>query len=179
MDNKDFIKIINEVFDFLNNSEIQKEEEILSLLNEEMFQKQFIVDSISYMGNKIKINNVDFNYEYKNDNDIQLGYSATLSYEYNDNELMFNIYIGTMNLYEIIMNKKSLITENIERFNINWAKIPVNLFTLNGDLIEFKAYKNESPEVKKEFIKAYIEDLVDNIDTTPIIDDEYNSPPIY
>jgi len=182
MNNKDIIKIINEVyteFDFLNNDKIQKNVEIKGLLQEEMFQKQFIVDSISYMGSKINIINTDFTYKFINDTNIELSYSATIEYKYNDDNLKFNIFIGDMNLYEIVMNKKQLLKENIEQYNINWKNLPVKLYTLDLESINFKAYKNESPEIKEEFVKAYIEDLVDNITNNTIIDDGYTSPPPY
>jgi len=178
MDLKSIKKIINEEFDFLNNSEIQKNNDMISLLNEEMFQKQFIIDSISYMGSKIKVNNVDFSYDF-NDNNINIGYSATIDYQYNDEGLKFNIYIGTMNLFEIVSNRKKIINENIEKINIKWNQIPVKIYTLDGDEIDFKGYKFEDPKIKEEFIRAYVDDLIDKTDPTPLIDDGYNSPPIY
>src|ERR1035437_5253077 len=55
---KDIIKIINEEasnFDFLGNDDNMKEQEIIDLLQNEEFQKQFICDSLLERKNKIKI----------------------------------------------------------------------------------------------------------------------------
>ena len=49
MKKRDFIRIINEEiseFDFLGNEQYLKEQEIVDLLKNEDFQKQFICDSL-------------------------------------------------------------------------------------------------------------------------------------
>ena len=57
MIDKNIIRIINEEasnFDFLGNEDYLKEREILDLLQNEEFQKQFICDSLLERKNKIK-----------------------------------------------------------------------------------------------------------------------------
>ena len=180
MKKKDLIKIINEEFDYLNADELSERDEFIDLLKEEFFQKQFIIDSISSMGDKVKIENVDFSYDIINDDKIKLSYSSTVNYKYNGKDLDFNINIGDSNLFEIALNKKQLLRETVENFKVDWSNYNVKLFTLDYEYIPFKAYKNESPEVREEFVKAYLEDLVNNADPTMISDETpYNSPPIY
>ena len=104
---------------------------------------------------------------------------ATIAYTYNDEIYNFNIIIGNMYLYEIILNKKKTLNENKIIFkNIN--NIMVKLYTLEQDEIDFKAYKNASTNIKEKFVDAYINDLIKNrSDNDFYKKDEYNSPPIY
>ena len=58
MKHKNFIKIINEEiseFDYLNNEQYLAEQEDIKRLQEEFFQKQFIMDSITRMRDKIEL----------------------------------------------------------------------------------------------------------------------------
>ena len=171
---------IYEEFDFLNYKEIEKEDRIKSILKEEYFQKQFIVDSISYMGSKINVNDIDFTMKEKNGK-IQIGYSGNITYEYNNDEIDFILNIGKLSLFETIFytEKRNLIVEGIENKNINWDILPVNIITIDGEVIELQALKNESKEIREEFIKSYLEEFVKNNDLDDNGEELYNSPPLY
>jgi hypothetical protein len=179
---KNILKLINEVyneFDFLNNDEMIEENKIKSLLNEKFFQKQFIVDSISYIDEKIEVNDIDFTMKEIKDN-INIGYSSDITYKYNDDVLEFILNIGSLNLFEtaLFKNEKNLLIENDINLNIKWSELPVRLITKDGEQFELTALYDESKEIREEFIKIYLGDLVKNNDIT-YNDDEYNSPPLY
>ncbi|MFO8052823.1 MAG: hypothetical protein R6U54_02535 [Candidatus Omnitrophota bacterium] len=87
MKKKDFIRIINEEitdFDFLSNELYLKEQENIELLKNPQFQKQFIVDSITKMRDKIKFD--EFSAQISNDPDLYI------DQHHDDMNLEVNVY---------------------------------------------------------------------------------------
>ena len=179
---KNILKLINEVyneFDFLNNDEMIEENKIKSLLNEKFFQKQFIVDSISYIDEKIEVNDIDFTMK-ENENEVLIGYSCDIEYEFNNEKLNFILNIGKLSLFEteVYKNKKNLLLENINERFIDWNNLPVKMITKNGDIIELEELYNEPKEIRIEFFKSYMGEFLETGDLNNG-EKSYNSPPLY
>lgn len=200
MKQKDFFKIINEEiseFDYLNNDEYLAEQEDINRLKEEFFQKQFIMDSITKMNDKIKLTDIDIGIGYidpelgeTQHNDLYIEYSANVEYKFNENEepIKFNISFGNYDTvsyttggysdpgdYHTKPEGESYID------SLNWYEIPVSLYSLEGDEIEFKAFNKEPENVRELFVRSYLEDAIENKTGFDIQQKRptYNSPPAY
>lgn len=166
MKKKDFIRIINEEvgeFDFLNNEKYIKEKEIIDLLQNFEFQKQFIFDSITKMRYVIEFNEFsafvynqsDLEYENEEQNTLNLEITCDVKYKYDSMEEPINfslIFLG---------NKVRYQQENSENL-ITWDEIDVDLYSIEGDKIDFTAFDKAPDNIKKLFIKSYIEDIIKN-----------------
>lgn len=166
MKKKDFIRIINEEvgeFDFLNNEKYIKEKEIIDLLQNFEFQKQFIFDSITKMRDVIEFNEFsafvynqsDLEYENEEQNTLNLEITCDVKYKYDSMEEPINfslIFLG---------NKVRYQQENSENL-ITWDEIDVDLYSIEGDKIDFTAFDKAPDNIKKLFIKSYIEDIIKN-----------------
>lgn len=146
-------------FDFLGNDEYLREQEIVDLLSNKELQKQFISDSLLNKINRINIikivdSNLISNWEEPNTNDanqILLDYSINMKYEYDSMKepLLFNLNFNSDNI-------------DIKNNNIDWKDINVTLFSMNGDEIDFKAFKNAPENIQILFIQHYTKDFVEN-----------------
>lgn len=178
MKKKDFIRIINEEigeFDFLNNEQYLKEREIYEILQNPQFQKQFIIDSITKMRDKINFDN--FEGRVYNDPDIydeyhtdmSLDVSAELSYTYDqsNNPIKFGVSFGGTNIGYETGSDESIGDYDTPSFSdtwyesIAWDEIDVKLYTIEGDKLEFTAFDNAPSNIQELFIRAYTESVIE------------------
>ena len=184
MFDKNLIRIINEVvgeFDFLGNDEHSKEQEIIDLLQNEDFQKQFICDSLLERENKIKTDVFDSRIggDWEEDssedtNKLTLDYFLKIKYKYDQTKepIMFdlsfysdNISISKRDDYDqgkLGGTTDSDVAPSGEAwFNgFNWNDINVDLNTSEGDEIDFLAFKHAPPRIKVLFIRQFVEDYI-------------------
>lgn len=173
---KDFIKIINEEissFDFLNNNSLLKEEDAINLLNNEDFQKQFICDLL------LKKNNIKENVfesriggDYDNDepSKLTLDYSINFEYQYDQTKepVKFTIqfYSDNINIetYSNVSPGNYMNPSYTDTYYtyIDWNDINVNMFTLDGDEINFTAFIKAPEKIKELFIRENVEDFISN-----------------
>lgn len=181
MDIKNIEKIISEEvknFDFLNNEQSLKEQEIIDLLSNEDFQKQFICDSINKRNEKIKIIGFDIkslsgNYddsEYDDISRISLDYAPKIEYYYDKtkNPIKFDlqfygdsISVGADGWYTSATYDQPAEGETWFDY-IDWSEIDVNVYTEDGDEIKFTALENAPYEINETFIRHYTEDFITN-----------------
>lgn len=175
---KNLINIINEEiikFDFLNNEKYIKEQNELDILRNHDFQKQFIVDSIINKRNKIKLdvvradiyNNpdiIDSDVHY----DMKVDYDADITYLYQDKKipLTITIYGEKIEYYTDYSSEKQTrdYPGSFESWytSIDWDSMDVNLYTPEGDLIDFVAFKKAPSTIKELFVRSYIESIIEN-----------------
>ena len=204
MYNKNLVRIINEVvgeFDFLGNNEHSKEQEIISLLQNEDFQKQFICDSLLERKNKIKTDvfeariGGDWEDDSEDARNLTLDYFLKVEYKYDQQkepikfDLSFysdSITISKTDDYDAGRfggtTDSDVAPSGKAWFNgFDWNDINVDLNTTEGDEIEFLAFKHAPPKIKTLFIRQFIEDYVGNytgmdIDTPEMKDKIQNVP---
>lgn len=178
MGSKNLIRIINETiedFDFLSNESALKEQEIIDLLKNEDLQKQFICDSLLERKNKIKILNNETaslggNWEDdpENANRLTIQYDLKLQYLYDSGKepitfsLFFygdNVGIRTSGRFE--RGDYYTPSEGESWFeNIEWTDINVELATEEGDTIKFFAFEKAPYNIKKIFIREFVENFI-------------------
>lgn len=187
MKKKDIYKIINEEisgFDFLNSKIQEQEEETIRTLSDENFQKEFIIDSITRMREKIKIIDTGDMYLTKPDSDfnddtdkLDLAYFLTVKYNYQGKDLEFSMYFQADDLIVHYDN----YSEPGDRYqpserekwisNFPWDRIDVDIFTVHDEKIEFSGIDKASDKTKELFIRSFLEDLIKNeIDNVDIKD---------
>ena len=205
MFDKKIIKIINEVvgeFDFLGNDEQSKGQEIINLLQNEEFQKQFICDSLLERKNKIKTDVFDSRIggDWKEDNSedanqLTLDYFLKVDYKYDQTKepIKFDISFYSDN---ITISKRDdynqgriggttdsdVAPSGKAWFNgFNWNDINVDLNTSEGDEIDFLAFKHAPPRIKVLFIRQFVEDYIGNYTgmdiSTPEMKDKVQNVP--
>jgi hypothetical protein len=205
MFDKKLIKIINEEvgqFDFLGNDKQSKEQEIIDLLQNEDFQKQFICDSLLERKNKIKTDVFDSriggDWEEDNSEDankLSLDYFLKVEYKYDQGkepikfDLSFysdNITISKADDYDkgrIGGTTDSDIAPSGSAWfdGFNWNDINVDLNTTEGDEIDFLAFKHAPPRIKVLFIRQFVEDYIGNYTgmdiSTPEMKDKVQNVP--
>lgn len=184
MKKSDFIKIINEEisdFSFLGIDDMLKEQEEVELLQDEEFQKQFIIDSITNFKSKIKIIETETAYiqepDYnKGDDDsgsdiVSLEYYIKIEYSYNENPISFALdFVGDVNLswdgWHDSGNWGGTMGDAIEPSGelwidyVEWGDIEPKLRTLEGDEIEFFAFNKAGGKTQELFIRAYVENII-------------------
>lgn len=180
MRKKDFIRIINEEindFDFLSNELYLKEQENIEILKNPEFQKQFIVDSITKMRDKIKFD--DFSAHISNDpdlysdqhhDDMNLEVDVELQYLYGTAKepIKFSLFfagdkIGYHTGYEYERGDYWTPSSGEAWYNsISWSDIDVNLYTPEGDEIKFIAFEKAPDNIQELFIRSYVEDAIKN-----------------
>ena len=205
MRKKDFIRIINEEiadYDFLNNDKYLEEQEKNSRLEEEFFQKQFIMDSITRMSEKIKKSDEDMGIGYIDPelgdnphNDLNVEYGTTVDYKFNPNEepVRFMLYFDGDNVgyytdgWYDSGRWAGTMADSIEPSgehyieSVDWFDIEPKLYTEDGDEIEFTAFEKQPENVQELFIRAYLEDAITSKTDFEIREKKppYESPPIY
>ncbi|MFA5207260.1 MAG: hypothetical protein WC428_01020 [Candidatus Paceibacterota bacterium] len=200
MFDKNLIKIINEEvsgFDFLGNEEQLKEQEIIDLLQNEDFQKQFICDSLLEQKNKIKIDVFDSKIggDWEKDSEdakkLTLEYFLKIEYKYDQKkepvvfDLSFysnNISISKSDNYDPGDWGRYVAPSGNAWFDgFNWNDINVDLNTSDGDEVKFVAFEKAPPRIKVLFIRQYVEGYIGNYTSmdisTPEIKDKIQNVP--
>jgi hypothetical protein len=178
---KDIINIINEElsdFDFLGNDEYSKEKENYDLLSNEDFQKQFICDSLLGRKEKLKIRITDSrvggNWEENNPEDISyltLEYFIEVEYKYDQTKESIKFTLN-FDSDKISVNAEShsdpgnwgnyVPPESDTWFNsINWNDIDATIATLEGDEVEFKAFKKAPVDIQNLFVREYTQNYIE------------------
>jgi len=179
MEKKDFIKIINEEisnFDFLGNDAQVKEEESYNLLKNEDFQKQFICDSLTNKKNiKTKITDANVGGDWEdgeNAKNLSIEYYLDVEYLYDSNKepakftLNFNgsnIRIDIDSDYDSGNWGNYVAPSGGDYYRyIEWGDIDVSLSTLDGDVIDFIAFRKAPIKIQNLFIREYTENIIAN-----------------
>lgn len=179
MDIKKIKKIVCEEvknFDFLNNEDLLKEQEIVDLLSNEDLQKQFICDSLNNRIEKIKIVGYDAQSlggdydenDYDDINGLNLEYALKIEYYYDrtKNPLKFNLIFNGDNISIGVNGWNTPATndqppEGDRWFEyIDWNDIEADIYTLDGDEIKFTALENSPYVVEEMFIRHYVEKFI-------------------
>lgn len=177
MEIKKFIKIINEEisnFDFLGNEEYTKEEDSINLLKNEDFQKQFICDSlVNSKLIKIIYDNAQINGDWEEGNDathLNISYLIDVIYQYDTNKepAKFSLQFDGNNIG--INVRTSMDSGNYGEYtptsgeayysDINWNDIDVVLSTVDGDEIDFIAFRKAPSKIQSLFVRDYTESII-------------------
>jgi hypothetical protein len=205
MFSKDLIKVINEEvgkFDFLGNESYLKEQEIINLLQNEEFQKQFICDSLLERKNKIKTSVFDSRIggdweedNFEDANKLTLDYFLKVEYKYDQTKepIMFDLsfYSDNISISKSGWYDKGRLggtpDTDIEPsgealFNgFNWNDINVDLNTTEGDEIDFLAFKHAPSRIQVLFIRQFVEEYIGNYTgmdiSTPEMKDKVQNVP--
>lgn len=162
MRKKDPIKIINEEilnFDYLGNDKYLKEEEDINVLKTEDFQKQFICDALLKKNNftidasdaRIGSNWVE---DFENADALSIEYFLKVEYGYNLNEKPIKF---DLNFY----------ADEVGR-GFDWLDISVDLYTPDGNEIDFIAFKKAPPKIQTLFIREFCQDFIKKKTNIPI-----------
>jgi hypothetical protein len=168
------------------------EQETIELLKNEDLQKRFICDSLLERNDKIKILNnetasLDGNWEDdpENANMLSIQYDLKLQYTYDSSKepLVFNLFfygdnvsISTADRFEKGDYYSPSEGESWFR-NIEWDDINVELATEEGDEIRFIAFEKAPYNIKRIFIREFVENFIssytnmdvrDNIDKSQV-----------
>jgi hypothetical protein len=187
MNKRDFVKIISEEinnFDFLNNDEFLKEQEVTDLLQNEDLQKQFICDSLLNRKDKIKIAKITDSYvsgnwdetNFEDANRLSLEYSLDIEYQYDSTKepLKFNLYFNADNINISVDGwydqgrfggtpDTDYPPEGESWYNgFDWGDIDVNLYTMDGNDVQFKAFEDAPPKIQTLFIREYTQNFIEN-----------------
>ena len=187
MNNKDFIKIINEEikkFDFLSNDEFLKEQESNELLLDADLQKQFICDALLNKNDKVKIikiedSRIGGNWDeshFENADSVSLDYNLNMSYQYDSlkEPLLFNLTFqaDSINIsvdgWQDGGNWGGTMGDAIEPSgdawynSFDWSDISVNLWTTDGQEIKFIAFEKAPPRIKTLFIRHYTQNFIES-----------------
>lgn len=189
MKKKDFIRIINEEvgeFDFLNNDKYQEEQEIIKLLQNPQFQKQFIIDSITKMRDKIKFdeffarvyNDPDFQDQYHSDMNLEVDTELLYTYDPTKDPIKLSLGFEGHNIHYETGSESSAgdyDTPSHSRMwydTVSWDEIDVNLYTNEGDEIEFIAFNKAPANIKELFVRSYVEDVIEKETDISDVDQE-------
>lgn len=191
MTDKKIIKIINEEiskFDFLGNDEYLKEQEIVNLLQNEDLQKQFICDSL-INPTKIKIDVLDNVISddssgsfFSQPNHLRVEINLNVTYKYDQSkeplELSLGFYGNNINIsidsdYDPgrwgATTDDAIAPSGGDWINyIDWSDIDVKLYTIDGDEIEFTAFKRAPVKIQNIFIREYCQDNIEKWGNYPI-----------
>jgi hypothetical protein len=174
------IGIVNEevsTFSPLNHDKFIKEDEINELINNEEFQKQFIIDSITNK-NKIKYNVIEAHlsneWEEKENGTMEIECYVDVQYTYDATKQPIDLKINfsTDNLSYSIKNNAEQGNYTNPSSNelwfeyINWADINVDLFDANGDNIKFTALEKSPVNIYNLFVRSYTESFIEKEATT-------------
>ena len=185
MIDKNIIRIINEEasnFDFLGNEDYLKGQEVIDLLQNEDFQKQFICDSLLERKNKIKTDVFESNLggDWEDDSqdarNLTLDYFLKVEYRYDQEkepvkfELSFysdSIAISKTDNYDsgrVGGTTDSDVAPSGEAwFNgFDWTDINVDLNATEGDDIKFVAFEKAPIRIKMLFIRQYVQEYISN-----------------
>jgi len=138
-------------FDFLSNEQHLKEEELFEMLNNEQFQKQFIIDAITKFKEKISLDNNgatvtdDPNFDtalYRDDEFLE--YPARIIYEYDKTKEPI--------VFEVMFNNNKIGLDEME----------VNMFSKDGDDVDFMAFKKAPKKIQELFVETFVKPIIEN-----------------
>lgn len=191
---KKLIKTINEEihkYDFLGSDKLKEEQEYFNLIEDEDFQKQFITDFILGKKDKYKIvertearigGDYDTDFTVDQENYITIDYGVRIQYIYDSNKkpIQFELYFSNDDRIGISLdgNEDSVSGAdwgsdrlyNSWISNVEWYNITVNMYSTEGDEIDFKAFKNAPTNIKILFIREFTKDLIEDKTTMEIIE---------
>lgn len=152
-------KLINEEmndYDFLGNDKYEMSLENLQLLENEDFQKQFIIDFLIGKSEKYEIlDSIEIKIlgdweRIGDDFDDRLGIECDVNIKYFYDEkkepITFSILFESNNI-------------SISDGDINWNDIDVTLFAPDGDEIKFSALESAPNNIQELFIREFIGDV--------------------
>ena len=186
MNKRDFTKLVNEElnkFDFLNNDEFLKEQEVTDLLQNPDLQKQFICDSLLDRSDKVRIKEIadshitgNWDEAHKEDADrVSLLYSVDIEYKYDATKepLLFNLHFNADRIDISVggwydpgryggTTDTDYEAEGESWFNtFDWGDIGVSLQTIDDGLeAEFIAFEKAPPRIQTLFMRHYLEGFV-------------------
>ncbi len=152
----DLIKEEVSNFDYLNNDKRVKENENISILNKDEFQKKFILDVIDGKVNPY-INNKEINSMFRKYGDIKDEYidlDITVNFKYESKLFDIEFSGDKVNISDGELNTEEDIN------NINWLQINLILKADNGDTINFKIFNEAPDKIKILFIKLCIKETL-------------------
>lgn len=169
------LKIINEEindFDFLSNEQHEKDQENNRILRDEKFQKQFIIDSITRMRDKIKIDASDSEVyndpevtldNYHNDMNIESNIEVTYQYSPEKQPLRFDLSFVGKGIGYATDYDKDIETGYGESWyrSIDWENINTHLYTDDGEEIKFMALEKAPEKIYELFVRSYIESVIE------------------
>lgn len=178
----ELVKIINEEisnFDFLGNDELLKEQETTDLLINEDLQKQFICDSLLNRNDKVKIVKIVESYITGNwdestteeANRLSLSYSLDMKYIYDavKEPLDFNLTFTTDKIdisvdgWQDSGDGYTTPPEGDSWYDgFDWNDIDVNIYTMDGDTINFIAFEKAPPKIQTLFIREFTQNFIEN-----------------
>lgn len=171
---KNIIDIIKEEvndFDFLGNRKVLEDNDIINLLKNRDFQKQFICDTL-LNNDKIKTvdtisSNISGNWEDGNDGGkMNIEFYQKLSYLYDKtkNPIEFNLDIdGTdISFHTTTINDDTTNYSESKFTDIDWDSFNVTISTLDGDNIKFEELDSAPSNIRNLFIKENIKYLLFN-----------------
>lgn len=187
---KKIIKTINEeMYDFLGGDKLGEEQEYYDLIENEDFQKQFITDFILGKKDKYKIietHDARITGQYDDDladqiNYIFIQYGVRIEYVYDSNKkpVQFELYFDNDERVHIGIDGKhdSISTDRGTQYitdawiiDVEWEKINVNIYSTEGDTIEFKAFEKAPQNIKELFVREFTKDLIEDETTMEIIE---------
>lgn len=186
MNKKDFLKIINEEinnFDFLGNDEYLKEQEITDLLQNEDLQKQFICDSLLDRNDKIVVKVVDATIHdnaggalFRTPDYLSIDINLNIKYRYDQTKDPIEFSLGFIG-DKVAINISS--DYNAGRYGasvddsqapeggewidyVDWDSIAVNLYTIEGDEIEFVAFDKAPEKIQILLVREYCETNIES-----------------
>lgn len=176
MSSKYIIKIINEEindFDYLGNDAQVEEDELLNLLKNEDFQKQFICDILLRKRNiKQKVTDARIGGDYEDDEPsyLTLEYHIDFEHQYDIHKepIKFTIDFSSDNISVGVYSHTDKgnyytpsYTESYYTY-IDWSDISVDMFTPDGSEIDFVAFKKAPPKIQELFIRENVEGFIGN-----------------
>lgn len=183
MNKQEIIKIITEEiqeFDFLGNEEHSNEMEIIGLLQNEDFQKQFICDALlrkNEVKNNVTDNMVSDNSKlFSGPSSMNIEINIDVSYKYDQTKepvefsLSFigdNIEVNTDSDYDAgrwgVSTDDAVAPSGGDWIDyIDWGKIEVKLYTIDGEEIKFIAFEHAPPKIQDLFVREYCEGNIEN-----------------
>ena len=156
---KNIIKTINEEisnFDFLGNDKYEMLMENITLMENEDFQKQFIVDFLIGKSEKYEIvDSIEINligdWEGEDNQETQLGVECNVDLQYT--------YDVDKEPIEFSLLFKSDSISKTSNGEINWGDVDVTLFTTEGDEIKFTTFESAPEKIREIFIREFINDV--------------------
>jgi len=174
--NKYIIEIINEEigkYNYLGIDDINNNDTYVNTLSNTDFQKRFISDILTNNSNikkHIQESILSGDYDTNDPTYISLTYDLNIEYLYDKNEkpIEFTLILSSDNIKIDVDTEKNRdyygnTTITSKNFSyINWNDIDVNMYTLDGQLINFKSYDTAPNKIKELFIREIVEDFIEN-----------------
>lgn len=160
MVNKKIIKVINETisdfdkdFDFLSNDQQSNDNEHTKMLSDDVFQKQFILDSLEDTS-KIELSTTDINIKINEDNE-------TLTVTYNNKvKYAFDRSLEPIEFGLLFDGNNVDYSMGDNYTKIDWLDVNVNISAISGDSIDFIAFNKAPDGIKSLFIRKYLEEAI-------------------